>query len=206
LPRGYSPAKVLEHYETQWAGREDEPTFLYVGRLSVEKGLDDLFSAFCAVYKAFPKAKLDLVGSGPLAEELKQRVARLEMSHAISFLGSKPLDEIAPLFMRSTALVLPSHSEPWGLVINEALSYGCPVVVSSACGCVPDLALDGVTGYAFEVSDVDALAQAMTRITKFSNDRANVARKCLEVISNYTPERAATQILDGCVRMVGNNG
>ena len=71
---------------------------------------------------------------------------------------------------------------------------------------MPDLALDGVTGYSFEVSDVDALAQAMTRITKFSNDRVDVARKCLEVISNYTPERAATQILDGCVRMVGNNG
>ena len=126
LPRGDSPAKVLEHYEEHWAGREDEPIFLYVGRLSVEKGLDDLFAAFCVVYKAFPKARLDLVGSGPLAEELKQRVAKLEMSHAISFLGSKPLDEIALLFMRSTALVLPSHSEPWGLVINEALKLRLP--------------------------------------------------------------------------------
>ncbi|HEY2782771.1 MAG TPA: glycosyltransferase family 4 protein [Steroidobacteraceae bacterium] len=206
LPRGYSPAKILEHYETQWQGRADEPVFLYVGRLSVEKGLDDLFAAFCEVYKTLPKARLDLVGSGPLAEELKRRVAKLEMSHAISFLGSKPLDEIAPLFLRSTALVLPSHSEPWGLVINEALSYGCPVVVSSACGCVPDLALDGITGYAFEVGDVDAMAQAMVRITRFSNERPKAAARCLDVISNYTPERAATQILDGCLRMVGNNG
>jgi glycosyltransferase involved in cell wall biosynthesis len=206
LPRGYSPAKVLEHYETQWVDREEEPTFLYVGRLSVEKGLDDLIAAFCMVYKSLPKAKLDLVGSGPVSEELQRRVAKLGMSDAIAFRGSKPLDEIATLFMRSTALVLPSHSEPWGLVVNEALSYGCPVVVSSACGCVPDLALDGITGYSFEVGDVDALAKAMMASTQLSRDRLAVARKCLEVISNYTPERAATQILDGCVRMVGDAG
>jgi glycosyltransferase involved in cell wall biosynthesis len=206
LPRGYSAANVMNYYESSWQGRADEPVFLYVGRLSTEKGLDDLFLAFCNVYRMYPKARLDLVGSGPLVEELKERVAKLDMLHAIAFLGSKPLDEIAGLFMRSTALVLPSHSEPWGLVINEALSYGCPVVVSSACGCVPDLALDGITGYSFEVGDVGALAKAMTKITEFSSDRAEVARNCLEIISNYTPERAATQILDGCVRMVGDTG
>jgi glycosyltransferase involved in cell wall biosynthesis len=71
---------------------------------------------------------------------------------------------------------------------------------------VPDLALDGITGYSFEVGDVAALAQAMKRITRFSNERAEAAARCLEIISNYTPERAATQILDGCLRMVGTNG
>ena len=147
-----------------------------------------------------------MVGSGPVAEDLKSRVAELKMSHAIRLLGSKPLDEIATMFVASTALVLPSHSEPWGLVVNEALSYGCPVVVSSACGCVPDLVIEGVTGYSFEVGDAGGLAQAMLESTTFSNDRVAVARNCLEVISNYTPERAATQILDGCERMVGNTG
>jgi glycosyltransferase involved in cell wall biosynthesis len=205
LPRDYSVSNVIAGYES-WSGREDEPLFLYVGRFAAEKGLDDVFAAFCMVYKTNSKARLDLVGSGPLLKQLEARVAGLNMSHAISFLGSKNLDEIAPLFMRSTALVLPSHSEPWGLVINEALSYGCPVVVSSACGCVPDLALEGVTGYSFEAGDVDALARAMLSITKFSNERMAVARRCLEVISNFTPQRAATQILDGCARMMGTAG
>jgi glycosyltransferase involved in cell wall biosynthesis len=206
LPHGYGVDKVLAHYETNWRGQPDQPRFLYVGRLSIEKGLDDLFAAFCVLYKRFPGARLDLVGAGPLADELKRRVITLKMAHAISFLGSKGLEEIAVLFQASTALVLPSHSEPWGLVVNEALSYGCPVVVSSACGCVPDLVREGITGYAFEAGNVDDLVKAMDSVRHLSNDRQTVARQCLEVVSDYTPERAATQILDGCVRMVGNTG
>jgi glycosyltransferase involved in cell wall biosynthesis len=206
LPHGYGVDKVLAHYQSNWQGQPDEPRFLYVGRLSIEKGLDDLFEAFCVLYKRLPGARLDLVGAGPLADELKRRVIALKMAHAISFLGSKGLEEIAVLFQASTALVLPSHSEPWGLVVNEALSYGCPVVVSSACGCVPDLVREGITGYAFEAGNVDDLVKAMDSVRHLSKDRQAVARQCLEVVSDYTPERAATQILDGCVRMIGNTG
>jgi glycosyltransferase involved in cell wall biosynthesis len=206
LPHGYSVDKVLAHYQSNWHGQPDEPRFLYVGRLSIEKGLDDLFEAFCVLYKRLPAARLDLVGAGPLADELKRRVTTLKMAHAISFLGSKGLEEIAVLFQASTALVLPSHSEPWGLVVNEALSYGCPVVVSSACGCVPDLVREGITGYAFEAGNVDDLVKAMESVRHLSKDRQAAARSCLEVVSDYTPERAATQILDGCVRMIGNTG
>ena len=206
LPHGYGVDKVLAHYQSNWHGQPDEPRFLYVGRLSIEKGLDDLFAAFCVLYKRFPGARLDLVGAGPLADELKRRVTNLKMAHAISFLGSKGLEEIAVLFQTSTALVLPSHSEPWGLVVNEALSYGCPVVVSSACGCVPDLVREGLTGHAFEVGNVADLASALESARFLSEDRQAIARQCLEVVSDYTPERAATQILDGCVRMVGNTG
>jgi glycosyltransferase involved in cell wall biosynthesis len=100
-------------------------------------------------------------------------------------------------------LVLPSHSEPWGLVVNESLSYGCPVVVSNVCGCVPDLVIDGVTGYSFEVGNVGALAAAMLLTADMSADRVGVANRCLEVIAGFTPERAASQILDGCTRMIG---
>ena len=206
LPHGYGADKVLSHYQLNWHGRADEPRFLYVGRLSIEKGLGDLFAAFCDLYQRFPQARLDFVGAGPLADELKRRAADLKMTHAISFLGSKSLDEIAVLYQTCTALVLPSHSEPWGLVINEALSYGCPVVVSSACGCVPDLVQDGVTGYSFEVGNVSDLVRALDYVRTLSSNRQAVARHCLEVVSDYTPERAATQILDGCMRMAGNTG
>lgn len=206
LPHGYSVDKVLAHYRSNWHGHADEPRFLYVGRLSIEKGLDDLFAAFCILQGRLPGARLDFVGAGPLADDLKKRASKLNMTHAISFLGSKSLEEIAALFQACTALVLPSHSEPWGLVVNEALSYGCPVVVSSACGCVPDLVREGVTGYAFEAGNTDDLVKALDSARHLSNDRAAVARNCLEVVSDYTPERAATQILDGCVRMVENTG
>jgi glycosyltransferase involved in cell wall biosynthesis len=91
------------------------------------------------------------------------------------------------------------------LVVNEALSYGCPVVVSNVCGCVPDLVIDGVTGYSFPVGNVDALAKAMLLTAEMSADRVSVAKRCLEVIAGFTPERAASQILDGCTRMIGGD-
>ena len=171
LPHSYSEAGVIAHYESHWTGSAQAPRFIYVGRLSSEKGIEDLFEAFLAVRSKLLGAKLDIVGSGPLAEPLKKRASELGLDQAVRFLGTKSLEEISALFLAGTALVLPSHSEPWGLVINEALSYGCPVVVSSACGCVPDLALDGVTGYAFEVGNVAQLAKAMEEVAKWSGDR-----------------------------------
>jgi glycosyltransferase involved in cell wall biosynthesis len=134
---------------------------------------------------------------------LKARVSELNLSHVVTFLGARNIDEIARLFIESTALVLPSHSEPWGLVVNESLSYGCPVVVSNVCGCSPDLVIDGITGYSFDVGDIEALSKAMLSAVNMSTDRVGVARRCLDVISQFTPQRAASQIIDGCVRIVG---
>jgi glycosyltransferase involved in cell wall biosynthesis len=203
LPRDYSAANVLRDYEENSQAGQPGPRFLYVGRLAQEKGLYDLLDAFRQFHAGSPQARLEFVGGGPLAEQLKARVAEINMQDSVAFLGSKSLEEIAPLLMRSTALVLPSHSEPWGLVVNESLSFGCPVVVSNACGCVPDLVINGVTGYWFDAANVAALLAALKSVTRLSIDRAGVARRCLEVISEFTPERAAAQILDGCVRIIG---
>ena len=204
LPMGYDPDAVVRYYEAHGGGSAAAPRYLYVGRLSREKGLEDLFNAFCELLKIKPQARLDLVGSGPLTESLKGRVAEMGLQQSVSFLGTKGMEEISSMLMSSTALILPSHSEPWGLVVNEALSYGCPVVVSDACGCVPDLVLNGRTGYSFDMGDVRQLTESMLQIAEWSDDRVDVAKRCLDVISDYTPERAASQILDGCLRLAGN--
>jgi glycosyltransferase involved in cell wall biosynthesis len=172
--------------------------------LSIEKGLYDLLEAFAKVHSKASNVRLDLVGAGPLRAELMARVSELKLEHVVSFLGAKNITEIAELFVESTASVLPSHSEPWGLVVNESLSYGCPAVVSNVCGCVPDLVVDGVTGYSFEVGDIEALSRAMLSTIELAADRVAVAKQCLAVISEYTPNHAASQILDGCARIVGD--
>jgi glycosyltransferase involved in cell wall biosynthesis len=202
LPHGYDPARVLSEYRANVFKGSTSSTFLYVGRLSIEKGLDDLLDAFSQVHAKVPETKLDLAGAGPLKEKLIARVKSLGLEQCVRFLGPKNVDEIGGLFMSSTALVLPSHSEPWGLVVNESLSYGCPVLVSNVCGCVPELVLQGITGYSYPVGNVAALAQAMLDVSRLSTDRVAVAKNCIDLIAGFSPDVAASQILDGCARIL----
>src|SRR5262249_46918026 len=109
LPRNYSESRVLAYYESNWRSVQRAPRFLYVGRLSSEKGIEDLFGAFRLVHARLPEAKLDLVGSGVLAEPLKAKASQLGLDQSVSFLGSKSLEEISVLLLDATALVLPSH-------------------------------------------------------------------------------------------------
>jgi glycosyltransferase involved in cell wall biosynthesis len=202
LPHGYDPERVLSEYRANASKGSTASTFLYVGRLSIEKGLDDLLDAFSKVHAKLPETRLDLVGAGQLKEQLAARVKKLGLEQSVTFLGPKNTEEIGRLFMNSTALVLPSHSEPWGLVVNESLSYGCPVVVSNVCGCVPELVLPGRTGYSYPVGDVAAMAQAMLDVSRLSTDRVAVAQKCIDLIAGFSPDVAASQILDGCARIL----
>jgi len=206
LPHSYDAKDVLASYQARNGKPPELFRLLYVVSLSIEKGLNDLLDAFLQVRAKRDDVKLDLVGAGPLKDKLMARVAKLNLGDTVSFLGAKDIDAIGELFLQSAALVLPSHSEPWGLVVNESLSYGCPVVVSNVCGCVPDLVIDGVTGYSFEVGNADALSAAMLLTAEMSTDRVGLAKQCLDVIAAFTPERAASQILDGCTRIIGNGG
>jgi glycosyltransferase involved in cell wall biosynthesis len=201
LAHDYTAASIRAYYAANMS-RAASFEFLYVGRLSREKGLFDLLEAFCKVYEQNPEARLTLVGPGLIEEDLRQRAKVLRIEAAVTLLGTKSPEEIGRLLMSSAAMILPSHREPWGLVVNEALSFGCPVVVSDVCGCVPELVREGVTGFSFPSGDVGALAKAMSNAQLLSQNRGAVALRCLEVIENFTPQHAAVQILRGCVSIL----
>jgi len=201
LPHGYDASAILERYQACTQRDGESPTFLFVGRLSREKGLDDLFAAFRRIHEKLPKAQLLLAGPGE-RDRLQSQAMAWGLEKSIGFLGNQTADQIGELLEICTAMVLPSHREPWGLVVNEALSYGCPVVVSDICGCTPELVLNGVTGYIFPAGDVGALSESMLQVISLNNNRLNTAKRCLEVISQYTPERAAIEILKGCEQIL----
>lgn len=203
LPHEYSSAKVLERYERH--PPEGTLRFLYVGRLSPEKGLEDLLSAFREVHAGHPDSRLEIAGNGPLKDSLIQCAKDLGIGDSVTFLGSRNIDELAELYMASDVMVLPSHSEPWGLVANEALSYGCPVVISDACGCAPAVVKENVTGFGFHAGNVTELREAMAAAAAMRPRRLEVARECIELISTFTPERAAEQILEGCQRILARS-
>lgn len=200
LPADYSPASALADRLAVDPGR---PEYLYVGRLSPEKDLGTLLEAFARVHRALPDARMTVVGSGPERDALAGRVRRLGIGEAVEFAGAKSGSDLYRFYSRATCLVLPSVSEPWGLVVNEALSFGCPVIVSHRCGCVPELVVDGETGYVFEAGDVDDLTRRMLAAAADFGDRSAAAERCLAQIAPYTPAAAAAQLLRGCSVLLG---
>lgn len=197
LPLDYDAVQALAKRMAYLTSNPSERIFLYVGRLSVEKNLLMLLRAFSRVTKTDNHVFLDIVGSGPQQHEIAQYIADHELHGRVRLLGSKNSEDIVTHYQTAVALMLPSTSEPWGLVVNEALSYGCPVIVSQACGCVPELVIDHKTGFSFPSDDVDALAAHMMRVISADFDAVAIANNCFEMIVDYSPNRAAAQIIHG---------
>lgn len=200
LPRSFNPRTATDERLRHRAG--NAPVFLFVGRLCEEKGVTVLLEAFVGVRQQVPHARLRIVGTGPLGEALAQRAAAAGVADAVSFVGSLQDEGLSNEYFGATCLVLPSRSEPWGLVVNEALNHGCPAVVSDSCGCVPELVKDGYTGYSFAAGDVAALRRTMLKALEAFADTASTARHCMAVVQQFDPPQAASNIARGCVTML----
>jgi glycosyltransferase involved in cell wall biosynthesis len=198
LPDGYSrEAALLARTSIQRTA--DAPVFLYIGRLSPEKSLDVLLRAFVRVRTEFAGATLRIVGAGVQRDDLLRLCECLDLGGSVSFVGSLDLDALANEYLNATCLVLPSRSEPWGLVVNEAFHFGCPAVVSDNCGCLPELIVEGVSGFSFISGDAEDLSVKMIDAVSLFGDSKKYANACLDVIGHFSPARAAEETLLGCV-------
>ncbi|MBB4427338.1 glycosyltransferase involved in cell wall biosynthesis [Bradyrhizobium sp. CIR48] len=203
LPKDYSVEKAHQQ-RLEKAPQEAAPRYLYVGRLSPEKSLDHLLLAFEQVSLTTPGARLVLVGKGPQEQDLRDLAIKLGIQQRVIFAGPKYDKALFEQYSSASCLVLPSYSEPWGLVVNEALSYGCPVLVSYRCGCVPELVDEGITGFSFEWGNVAELAEKMALLPRTLSDVEKTAHACLKRIAPFTPEAAANSILQGCFTIMNS--
>jgi glycosyltransferase involved in cell wall biosynthesis len=202
MPRSYSPAYALEQRMRCRIGHR--PVFLYVGRLSEENGIGTLLDAFAGIRMRLPGAQLRLVGTGPMECALRMKVAELGLGEAVYFAGRLQDEWLSREYYGATCLVLPSYREPWGLVVNEALSHGCPAVVSESCGCVPELIVEGLSGYAFAAGDVLGLRRMLLKAAGAFADSGATARRCLSIIGRFDPPSAAANIARGCAMMLAD--
>jgi glycosyltransferase involved in cell wall biosynthesis len=202
LPWSFVPEHALD--ERLHARSNQDPVFLFVGRLSQEKGVEALLDAFAAIRQRIPQAKLRIVGTGPQGEQLQKRADESGLGEAVCFVGSLQDEGLSREYFGASCLVLPSFSEPWGLVVNEALSHGCPAVVSDNCGCVPELVIDAVTGYAFRSGDGASLHRTMLKALEAFADTEKTARACMDVIQRFDPPNAASNIARGCAVMLAS--
>ena len=142
-----------------------EHYFLFVGRLAEEKNVGRLVNAYLRYRENGGSWSLVLVGGGPAEAELKSRAAASPFGKDIHFEGLRTSNELPPYYAFAGCFVLPSFREPWGLVVNEAMASGLPVMVSSACGCAEDLVHDGQNGFIFDPNSTEAFRRAYGRWT-----------------------------------------
>ena len=172
--------------------------FIYVGRFSEEKNLLLLLESFKKAINPIKNEKwgLLLVGSGPQEIELKKYIEKNNIDNVI-FSGFVDKYDLKNYYNHSTVFVLPSTREPWGLVANEAMMCGLPVVISSQCGCSLDL-IDS-NGYIFDPYH----SQELTKILKsYINDEENILEQeahSLKIIKKFTPKKAAECIQEAVV-------
>ncbi len=170
--------------------------FLFVGRLAEVKNLPVLLDAYCSYKRNGGHRNLEIVGHGPMEDTLKASVQRTGLEDSVRFFGFQPYDSIPEWYARAACLILPSMSEPWGLVVNEAMASGLPVIVSDRCGCADDLVEDSVNGYIFPAEDVDWLTRRMLAFDALSGaDRKAMGSRSQEIVARFSPETWADAAL-----------
>jgi glycosyltransferase involved in cell wall biosynthesis len=171
--------------------------FLYVGRLAREKNLARLLAAY-SQYRQSASSKpwgLVVLGSGPSEDELKAMVVKQQIE-GVHWIGFKQSDKLPTYYGLASCLILPSTSEPWGLVINEAMAAGVPILASDRCGAGAELVWPGVNGYLFLSHDIGSLSRVMQRISSTGVDLEAMRRAARESVACYTPQNWARALGD----------
>lgn len=163
--------------------------FLASARFVPKKNLFRLLEAFSQYRADVGDGAWDLVllGDGELRDELERYVRARALQDVVHMPGFKQYDELPAYYGLAGAFVHASTVEQWGLVVNEAMAAGLPVLVSQCCGCAPDLVEDGHNGFTFDPYDVDMLASLMVQIGADACNRAAMGRASQDIVGRWTP-------------------
>jgi glycosyltransferase involved in cell wall biosynthesis len=186
----------------RWGVPENAVCTLFAGKIAPVKDLDTLLAALARACVATPGLHLLVVGDGGERARL-ERAAR-ERALPVGWAGFLNQSEIPAAYAAADALVLPSRSETWGLVVNEAMACGLPAIVSDAAGCAPDLVRDGETGFTFPCGDAPALAARLAALAAEPGAaRAMGERARALVFAEYSVARAVEGTLAALAAVTG---
>jgi glycosyltransferase involved in cell wall biosynthesis len=180
-------------FELRNKGGLPENYFLASARFIEKKNLSALIEAY-AEYRRWSeiaaKVPWDLVvlGDGPLRETLNSQLSTLNLNEHVHLPGFKPYDELPVYYELANALVHASTTEQWGLVVNEAIASGLPVIVSDRCGCVPEL-ING-NGFTFDPTNEHELTARLLEMASLSDEeRKRLGDNSYRIAANFGPER-----------------
>jgi len=172
--------------------------FMTAARFIEEKNLPRAIQAYAAYRERVgPSAwKWVVCGDGPLRADVGRAVRMFASEDWILLPGLKQYDEIPLYYGLASAFWLPSQKDGWGLVVNEAMASGLPVLVSRRCGCAPDLVREEENGWTFDPYNVSDMADALTRMHEASEDqRRAMGNTSRRIIADWGPERFGQGLL-----------
>jgi len=169
-----------------------ENYFLASARFIEKKNLPTLIRAY-ATYRQKSEASgtppwdLVLLGDGPLRETLNTQLSTLNLREHVYLAGFEQYDELPVYYALANAFVHASTTEQWGLVVNEAIASGLPVIVSNRCGCVPELVQSN--GFTFDPFDEHELASRLLQMASLSEEeRRRLGDASYRIAANFAPE------------------
>jgi glycosyltransferase involved in cell wall biosynthesis len=167
--------------------------FLASCRFVPKKNLSRLINAFGQYRDRAADEAWDLVllGDGPERDSVEQAITTGGLSDAVQLPGFKQYNELPTYYGLAGAFVHASTREQWGLVVNEAMAAGLPVLVSDRCGCAPDLVEEGRNGYTFDPYEPSSLADRMYQVAHGSVDLQAMGTASRSIISQWGPDRFA---------------
>ncbi len=185
----------------RWGVPADAVCALFAGKLVEVKNLPELFAALRLVVDRMPRLHLLVAGEGPLGGELRATATGERLP--VTFAGFLNQSEIPAAYAAADVLVLPSRSETWGLVVNEAMACGLPAIVSDGVGCAEDLVEPGVTGFVYRAGSAEELAARLVAVAGDDEARRAMGERARQrVVAGYSVERAVEGTL-AALRFVG---
>ena len=181
------------------SSRSGTVRFLFVGRTESSKGIASLLDAWARLRI---DGELLIVGSGSLDEVARARVQMSDMP-PVRFVSHLDRGELAQAYADADVFVFPSVSDPWGLVINEAMASGLPVITTSAPGAVDDLVVDGDNGFVVPPHDPGPLVEAMRVLATDDRRRLEMGERSRQRIERFQPGDWANGMRDAVLAASG---
>lgn len=175
----------------------DRPFFLSSNRFIPKKNLFFLLSSYAAYHQTAGSDAWNLVlcGDGSLRPQIEQHINELEIKDFVHLPGFLQQDELLPYFAHASCFIHASIQEQWGLVVNEAMAAGLPVLVSNRCGCFEDLIIEGVNGFGFDPENTQELTDLMVKMSLGAVDLQAMGHASLEHIQKFSPDYFAQNLI-----------
>jgi glycosyltransferase involved in cell wall biosynthesis len=174
---------------------EGLPAILYASKMTPRKRAMDLLQAFHRLVQEGVQAQLLFVGDGEEHRRLEMYAEQHQLSN-VRFLGFRNQSEMPQFYAIADIFVLPSAVEPWGLVINEAMCAGVPIVATDQVAAATDLIEHERNGYVYPVGNIGMLTQYLHKLLANPIQRVTMGRYSLEIISHWSYKECIDGILN----------